>query len=442
MAKHKVINIRAEAAKIIDEVIFAQHSLNIPCRGVLHTPMSIKRDHALLQEICIGSLRWFYKLDYLIKQLLQKPLKKDDHIIYAILVVGFYQLIYLRLPEYAAISETVNAARVLHKPWAVALLNGVFRNFLRNKEGLLNKCEKNIEAKYSHPKWFIAMLQKFWPNDWVNILQANNEHPPMYLRVNLQKITREAYVKLLAEKNIPAIVVNEINSAITLQKPVDITELPNFTQGWVSVQDLASQLAAEFLELQPNLTMLDACAAPGGKLCHILETEAKLKSIVAIDHDAERLLRIKENLVRLDLNHNVMLLQADAANFQYQKFDRILLDAPCSATGVIRRHPDIKLLRQQSDIKQLANKQLEILQALWQLLNVGGILLYATCSILPEENSEIIKKFLQQNVDAEEKLIETDYGIAVEYGRQILPGKNGMDGFYYAKLIKKNGKTQ
>lgn len=450
-----MINIRAFAAKTIDEVIFAKKSLDLnqSSKGIFQF-VPEDRDLALLHEISFGTIRWFYQLDTLAKLLLPKPLKTNEHLVYALILVGLYQLLYLRVPEYAAISETVNAAKVLHKSWAAALINAVLRNFLRNKEKLLGKIANNLVAKYSHPIWLIKKLQKSWPNNWQEILDANNAHPPMHLRVNLQKISRDGYVKLLQEKNIAVNMQNfaSLPSAITLMNPIDVNELPKFNEGFVSIQDLASQLAANLLELKPDLNVLDACAAPGGKLCHILETmgvcNMPLQQIVAVEIDANRLHRIQENLDRLNLNSEKIILKnydvidycrgavIAPNNIIAPIFDRILLDAPCSATGVIRRHPDIKLLRQETDISRLAIIQLEILEAVWPLLKVGGILLYATCSILPDENNEVIKKFLEKNRDATEKKIAFEHGIAVEYGRQILPGQDGMDGFYYAKLIK------
>lgn len=436
------MNIRAKAAKIIDDVIFNNLSLDLK-----NFSTKEKKDLSLLNEICFGSIRWFYQLDFLIKLLVTKPLKKNEHLVYSTIYVGLYQLLFLRIPEYAAISETVNAVKDLHKSWAVPLVNAVLRNFLRNRDKLVLQIEGNLVAKYSHPKWLLQKLQIAWSANWREILQANNAHPPMHLRVNLQKISSADYVKLLAANNIAAHLYPKINSAVTLENSVDVYDLPKFAEGFVSVQDLASELAANLLELKPGLDLLDACAAPGGKFCHILETEPNLKSAVAIDISAKRLSLIRENLRRLNLDavvlHKPILKDIDILDYCQEsklhnlpKFDRILLDAPCSATGVIRRHPDIKLLRQETDIKQLAAKQLEILNALWQLLKVEGILLYATCSILPEENTEVIEKFLQKNFDAEQKLIDINSENTVKYGLQILPGQNSMDGFYYAKLVK------
>jgi 16S rRNA (cytosine967-C5)-methyltransferase len=284
------------------------------------------------------------------------------------------------------------------------------------------------------------MLQKSWPNHWEEILNANNAQAPMSLRINTKKITRGKYLGLLAKQNIAANIDKYSTSGITLDKPGDVSDLPGFNEGLFYVQDISSQLAVSLLELAPKQIILDACAAPGGKLTHILEAEDNLAQVVAVDIDNKRIGTIRENLDRLQLNEKVLLITGDARNpekwWDKIQFDRILLDAPCSATGVIRRHPDIKVLRTKNDIISLQKHQLQILEALWPLLKANGILLYATCSIFPQENTDVVEDFLQQNKDAKEIVINEPWGVETKHGRQIITGENNMDGFYYAKLRK------
>ncbi len=429
-------NIRALASEIIHDVIFKKQSLDQAL--ALHLKKNIDpRDAALLQEMCYGSLRWYHRINKIVAELLEKPLQPSENIVYALLIIGIYQLLYLRIPEYAAISETVNAIRELDKPYAAPLINGVLRNFLRNKDNILQTLEN---TQYSHPAWFIKALQKSWPEYWQEILIANNARPPMSIRININKISREKYLQLLTEQNIAAHLDNHTKTGVTLEKPVDVNNLPNFKEGFIYIQDTASQLAAELLEIAPNQRILDACAAPGGKLTHILESESNLQEIVALELDAKRMEKIQENLARLGLEKNVKLICGDASNptewWDGKKFDRILLDAPCSATGVIRRHPDIKILRTKDDIAALQKQQLQILESLWSLLKVNGMLLYATCSIFSEENANVVEQFLDKNKNAQEKLITENWGVPTKFGRQIITGRENMDGFYYAKLIK------
>lgn len=292
---------------------------------------------------------------------------------------------------------------------------------------------------YAHPDWMIKSIKADWGEAAKQVLLANNQLPPMVLRVNTRFCQRDTYLSLLANQQIEANPVASSEQAIILTEAVAVEKLPRFTEGWVSVQDTAAQLAASLLNSQEGERVLDVCAAPGGKTAHILECQPRLKSMLAIDVDGQRLSRVQENLNRLGLKAD--LLVADAARpedwWDGVTFERILLDAPCSALGVIRRHPDIKLLRRAEDIKQLQDLQQEILQATWRLLAPGGTLLYATCSILQQENELQIEHFLAQHKDAQELPIEVDWGIKRKFGRQILTGSESMDGFYYARLQKK-----
>jgi 16S rRNA (cytosine967-C5)-methyltransferase len=432
-------NVRALAALVIDDVIARKQSLD----SVLEKyacKLPDPRDQGLLQEICYGTLRMYYRLAALAALLLAKPLKTSAHLAHALLLVGIYQLQYMRIPEHAAVAETVEAARELNNQWAVSLLNGVLRTFLRQKEMLINKLDQNQnqEIIYSHPSWLIDEIKKAWPQNWQEILLANNQRPPLTLRVNTSLISREEYLNVLKINNIEATLCPFAKAAITITKPLAAQELPGFAQGYFSVQDIASQQVVPLLELAPQMRVLDACAAPGGKLTHILESEPNLAQVIALEANKNRMQKITDNLHRLNLKATLVHGKAEQpkAWWDGQKFERILLDAPCSATGVIRRHPDIKFLKSGQDIAQLAKKQLEMLNALWPLLTSGGTLTYVTCSILAQENDDNLKKFKTNHPDAHIKSIHVPHTLATTYGKQALPGNQGMDGFYYACLEK------
>lgn len=431
------MNIRVDAARVLAEV--AQHGKSLS--AVLpRTLAGVARpeERALLQELCYGVLRWHPRLQALAAQLLRKPFKPRDADIECLLWVGLYQLDYMRLPTYAAVTETVEAAKRLKKPWAASLLNGVLRNYMRNRDAIAGQVDSVPESRWAHPRWLLQALQRDWPQQWQAIVEANNSRAPMTLRVNARRQTREEYLQRLHEAGIPARAVTPVESAVTLEQPVGVERLPGFACGDVSVQDAAAQLAAIVLDAGPGMRVLDACAAPGGKTAHILERQTQLGQVVALDVDGQRLERVTETLRRLALQAQV--LEGDAATPQPwwdgQGFQRILLDAPCSATGVIRRHPDIKLLRRAEDIEQLGVQQARILDSMWSMLDQGGMLLYATCSVMKRENQEQIAGFLRRHADARERPLEVDWGVKVDVGRQILPGQDNMDGFYYACLEK------
>jgi 16S rRNA (cytosine967-C5)-methyltransferase len=392
------------------------------------------KDRAFIQALCYGVCRQFHRLDFILSQLLDKPLKDID--VKALALVGLYQLKFMRVKPHAAVSETVLAAR--KKPWAKSLINAVLRTYLREQDGLEHKADKSPIAALSHPDWLIKQVEHDWPEQASKILLENNQQPPMVLRVNLSKISRESYLQLLTEQDIAAQTVSFCPSAIILDKPVPVDLLPGFADGSVSVQDTAAQLAAGLLDVQAGHRVLDVCAAPGGKTAHILESQPQLKELVAVDIDESRMQRVSENLQRLNLQ--AKLVVGDGANPQSwwdgKPFDRILLDAPCSALGVIRRHPDIKLLRRAEDIEQLQALQKTILQAVWPLLAPGGLLVYATCSILKQENEQQVQAFLAEHSDAVELSIDADWGTVGACGRQILTGESAMDGFYYARISK------
>ena len=430
------MNPRLAAAKALTAVLNGKASLNSSLP--LQLDKVEVRDRGLTQDLAFGTARWQPRLSALANKLLQKPFKAADADVEALLLVGLYQLLYTRIPAHAAIGETVGCADKLKKPWAKALLNAVLRNAQRESEALLVELEHDPVVRTAHPRWLQKSLKAFWPEQWEAICAANNAHPPMILRVNRRHKTRDAYLQLLVEAGIEARPCVFSQDGIVLAEPCDVRNLPGFAEGWISVQDEAAQLAADLLDLAPGQRVLDACCAPGGKTCHILEVEPKLAGVVAVDLEAKRLVRVRENLERLGLSAELIAADGrDTATWWDGKpFQRILLDAPCSATGVIRRHPDIKLTRQPDDIGALATLQGELLDAMWPTLEVGGILLYATCSTLPTENTEVIEAFLARTPGARELDIAGQFGIKQPHGRQLLAQEGGHDGFYYAKLIK------
>jgi 16S rRNA (cytosine967-C5)-methyltransferase len=430
------MNPRLAAARALAAVLSGKASLNSSLPAQLDKVE--ERDRGLTQDLAFGTARWQPRLDLLAAQLLQKPFKAADADVQALLLVGLYQLFYTRIPAHAAIGETVGCADKLKKPWAKGLLNAVLRRAQREGEELLAGMERDPVVRTAHPRWLQKSLKAFWPEQWEAICAANNAHPPMILRVNRRHHSRDAYLALLAEAGVGASACQYSRDGIVLAEACDVRGLPGFAEGWVSVQDEAAQLSADLLELAPGQRVLDACCAPGGKTCHLLEAEPGLAHMVAIDLEAKRLTRVRENLDRLQLDAELIACDArDTASWWDGKaFQRILLDAPCSATGVIRRHPDIKLTRQAEDIPALAALQGELLDALWPTLEVGGMLLYATCSSLPTENTEVIDAFLARTPGARELDLATEAGLRQPHGRQLLAQEGGHDGFYYAKLIK------
>lgn len=393
-------------------------------------------DAALTQALAFGVCRFYPRLSYWSEQLLERPFKHKDLDVQILLLIGLYQLQEGRVADYAAIDTCVESSKKLNKPWASKLLNACLRRFQREQEALTSLAAGKEIAATAHPHWLLKKLKKAWPAYWRDLCDANNQQPPMTLRVNQRRIHRDAYLAQLLEQGFESHPTPYSPDGITLVQPVHPAGLPGFAEGHFSVQDEAAQLAPSLLELQAGQRVLDACCAPGGKTAHLAET-ADIQ-LLALDVDAQRLGRVHENLARLQLPAEVKC--ADAAIpadwWDGQAFDRILLDAPCSATGVIRRHPDIKLLRRETDIKELASIQLKLLQALWPLLKPGGLLLYATCSVLPEENQHPLASFLHHTADARQRPINADWGLEQKFGRQLLPKADGQDGFFYCLLEK------
>ncbi len=429
---------RLVALTLIEAVLRDGHSLSQALERPAMQQLTTT-DKGLARELASGVLRHLPRLRFWAGRLLQKPLKAKDGDMEIAILLGLYQLAFLRVPAYAAVHATSGLARKRKKNWATGLINGVLRNFQRRQQELETAVAADEEAASCHPAWLLGRLQQAWPEHWRQITEANNQRPPMTLRVNGRRLSREDYLARLAAAGVAAREASHTAHGIVLDEAREVSALPGFAEGWFSVQDGAAQLAAELLQGEDGQRILDACAAPGGKTAHILE-RCQPRQLLAIDSDAVRLARVEENLSRLGLE--ATLVAADAADtpkwFDGEPFDRILLDAPCSATGVIRRNPDIKWLRRDEDIDNLARCQARLLDALWPLLKSGGILVYATCSVLPQENARQVEAFLARTRDAESLPLTGDWGLAQNNGRQILPGMDEMDGFYYACLRKKS----
>tara|TARA_Y100000389_G_scaffold205039_1_gene262333 strand:- start:38690 stop:40018 length:1329 start_codon:yes stop_codon:yes gene_type:complete len=439
MKKLAAENVRAVSAEIINAVISSGQSLDTALAS--NEERILVNDRPLLRMLCYGYLRYRWQIEYWIDQLVSKPLRKRDRIINFLLGIGLYQLYKLNIPNYVVVSETVEAAKKLKRKELVGLVNACLRRFEREN---ISKLEiKDEQSKWNHPSWVIELIKKDWPHNWQEILEANNKRAPMWLRVNVSKCTVDQYIERLSLVNIEAYKMDGFDNAVCLKKPQAVSELPGFDSGEVSVQDAGAQIAAHWLLKDTKNSVLDACAAPGGKSSHILEIAGNDLSLVSIDINQSRILSIRENFRRI--GKTATILEADASKpedwWDGVKFEAILLDAPCSSSGVIRRHPDIKTLRRLSDLKNLSNLQLTLLNKLWDLLLPGGTLLYATCSIFSKENDEVISVFLSNHDDAlENKLLPNnnirDLMIKKEYGFQILPGLLDLDGFYYAALKK------
>lgn len=423
----------AEAARSISAVITQGRSLD--------AALSDGAGSAV-RAIALGTARWYLRLAPAVERLLERPRGLAGPI-HALLVTGAHQIEYSRNAPEATVDAAVDAARILALPRSSGLVNAVLRRFLRERVALLEAVDCDLAARTAHPRWLVAALQAAWAPQALQILSAGNEHPPMTLRVNLLKTAVEPYREQLTAAGLASTVLPWLPGAVVLERPVPVTELPGFKEGQVSVQDAGAQLAALLLDPQPGMRVLDACAAPGGKTAHLLERTRDL-DLVAADIDAGRLGRIQENLDRLgahtEQGSRVQLVAADVRELS-GTFDRILVDAPCSATGVIRRHPDIKLLRRARDVPELAALQLEILRAAWRMLAPGGHLLYSTCSLLPAENEGVIQALLSEPA-AQVKSLSRQGKLApgavdLPVGVQLLPGTEaGSDGFYYACLEK------
>ena len=436
--------VRAVAAEVVDAVVSGGQSLDAAIAK--NEPRIAEGDRSLMRMLCYGSLRHYWRLQSWLDQLVSKPLRKRDRVVNALLVVGLYQIAEMRIPDHAVVSETVEAARQLRRPKLAGLVNACLRRFVRENIAATEPADEPSE--WNHPAWLIEQVRKDWPDDWQAILTANNGRAPMWLRANTSRNSAEQYLQRLREVDMEAELLAGVPDAIRLNEPQAVENLPGFAAGDASVQDAAAQIAAHWLlgDLEVNKAtyqVLDACAAPGGKSGHLLELGGDSLSLLAVDSDASRITSISENLQRI--GRDATIIAADASKpeewWDGIPFDGILLDAPCSASGVIRRHPDIKLLRRATDLVSLAACQQSMLEALWPTLTPGGTLLYATCSVLAAENDEVIGKFLTEHGDAVENDVLPNNNIRdlmrrKACGYQILPGSAGLDGFYYAALQK------
>ncbi len=426
------VAVRVFAAKAIDAV-YRGRSLKAELAATLPKIHDV-RDRALLEAICFTALRQRARYDAALKSWLQKPLGAKDGELHALLLAGFAQLDELQLPAHAALSATVEAARALGRPHQAGMVNAILRRAQR--EGL-----PPVDASATWPQWLKRKIESDWPAFAGAIFANSAQAAPLWLRVNRRKLSRDAYAEKLDELGLSFTVDDELPEAIRIDEPVAVNALPGFAEGEISVQDGSAQLVADAVAPAAQSRVLDACAAPGGKTMHLLERDASLR-LLALDVDARRLQRVGENLARNGLHAE--LRQADAADpagwWNGEFFDSVLLDAPCSATGIVRRQPDVLLHRREADIAALTALQAKLLDSLWKLLQPGGVLLYATCSVLKDENERQIDAFLARTPDALAEPLDARFGHASGAGRQCLPGEGGRDGFFYARLRKRLAK--
>lgn len=424
---------RALAAEVLAAVALGGASLRERLRPA-QAQLADPRDRALLTALANEGARWWLRFDEALDGLLQQPLRKREPALHALLVLGLVQLEILGLPPHAAVAATVEATRALKRDGFAKLANAVLRRWLRVRDALNARLDSKPETRTAHPRWLIDALARDWPEHADAILAANNLPSPPMLRVNARRATRAAVIDELAAGGIAASAHPWLPDALTPAAHADVARLPGFAQGRFSVQDGAAQCTADLMDLHDGQRVLDACAAPGGKSCHLLERAAI--DMLALERESTRVASINANLDRLGLRAEVRNGDAGdpSAWWDGRPFDRILLDAPCSATGVIRRHPDIKLHRRADDIARLAREQSRLLAALWPLLAPGGRLVYATCSVLRDENERVVAAFLDSHTDAHPHRCELPVGHAAGTGWQILPGEGGLDGMYYAVL--------
>lgn len=437
MNRHPQLSSRAALAQVLTHVVKDGVSLDRELEeGRAH--LRDARDQAFLQECAYGTLRHWYELRQRLMSLMPRPLRKRDSVVEALLLGGLYQLFVLGTAEHAVVDQSAAACGSLERGWAAGLVNATLRNAIRRRQEFQSPGDPGDEVRWNHPQWLVDAVRQAWPADWQAVLTANGQRPPFTLRVNRRRIQREDYLAMLLQADIRAEALPFCANGLIVQDAVPVAQLPGFAEGLVSVQDGAAQLAATLLDVHPGHRILDACAAPGGKALQLLEAMNDDVSLMALDIDATRLQRIAVSAARLGLACS--LLAGDAATPAHWwdgiAYDRILLDAPCSATGVIRRHPDIKFHRRPDELHALAAAQSRILDGLWPLLRDGGKLLYATCSVLPEENDGVISAALSRHRQFVVKPLHVEWGRPTLHGRQILCGEHNMDGFYYCLIEK------
>lgn len=429
------IDTRALAAKGLAEVALRGASLRDVMER-LAPRLPDPRDRALLMALLSEGARWWLRFDAAIDGLLEKSLRHKDPAVHALLVLGLVQLEILELQDYAAVAATVEAVRALKRPQLAGLVNAVLRRWQRERDGLMARLDAKPQTRHAHPAWLATALQSDWPAHADAVMAADNREPPLMLRVNRQRSERDALARQLRDAGYAVTEHSWLADALLLPHSTDVTRMPGFDDGLFAVQDGAAQVAADLADLHDGLRVLDACAAPGGKACHLLE-RARI-DLTALEFDAKRAERIRQNLMRLRLNAKVVIGDAGAPKgwWKGQPFDRILIDAPCSATGVLRRRPDVRLHRRGSDIAAMHAQQRRILDALWPLLAPGGRLVYITCSVLRSENEAIVGELLATRPDASAVSFTLPAGQAAGVGWQILPGDGDLDGMYYAVLQK------
>lgn len=425
----------ADAARAVSSVVFDGRSADDALRA-----FDESSQRAAVRAIALGTFRWFLRLEPAVGRLLSRPQGITNEI-RALLVVSAHQIEYSRNAPQATAHAAVDATRILHQGRASGLVNAVLRKFVAEKATLLGQVDRKLSGRTAHPPWLVNLLESAWTDAVESILTANNEHPPLILRVDLSRKTREGYLEELAAADIAATAIDWTPAGIRLERPVAVAKLPGFSEGVVSVQDAGAQLAAKLLDVQPGMRVLDACAAPGGKTGHLLELTPD-QDLVAVDVDEDRVSLIRQNLERLRRHAKVEIADIRQPLGSGRLFDRILVDAPCSSTGVIRRHPDIKLLRRPTDIAAFAATQEQILRSAFSMLAPGGRLVYCTCSLLPAENEEVVARLLA--ADSSARVAAMPPAVALppgardrKSGIQLIPGSRAhTDGFYYACVEK------
>lgn len=430
----KRLNSRAAAAKLSWQIIDKGQSLDVTLSSFFEDGEYSPQDRGFIQELVYGVCRWYGELDAVAATLLRSPIRNKDRVIHFVLLVGLYQLRHLDTAEHAGVAETVSACKQLDKQWAKNVINGCLRNYLRAPSDIAEDANT-----LSHPEWISQAIRHAWPTQLERILAANNERPTMRLRVNSRNYKRDEYRQLLADVGIDATADANSVEGIILDSPCAVTSLPGFDQGACSVQDTAAQISADLLDVKTGMSVLDACAAPGGKTAHILERCDNKIDMHALDISERRCEQLHSTLSRLQLSADIFTADASQKpNWPLPKdgYDRILIDAPCSGLGVIRRHPDIKHHRRPSDIDALNKIQAGLLDNLWLHLKPSGIMLYMTCSILPKENQQQVKQFVARTNGAMLIKVPHPNALTLDQGVQTLPGIHDMDGFYYCLLQK------
>ncbi len=420
--------VRSAAASLLDDVAQGSSLNHVYNRAERQVAES---EQPFLRELVYGSLRLWPLYKGVTRQLLERPLKPKDSVLEALLIMAMYELDECATPDYASVSGAVDCCEQLGRPWASRLINGCLRRYQRDKQALMHALGESERAAL--PGWLHKLLSKALPDQLSQLADASRHRPPFTLRVNPERVSTDEYQALLREEGIEASAAGACG--LTLVQPMPVSKLPHFQDGFVSVQDASAQLAALLLSPEPGMSVLDACAAPGGKACHLAELGAQ---VTASDVSEARLIKVHENAERLDLAVTTVL--SDGRNLQevlaLASFDAVLLDVPCSATGVMRRNPDVKLIRRKSDIGQFATLQSELLQSVWPLLKPGGRLLYATCSVLPQENDAVVGAFLDAEDTARLLPLPIEIGETMTYGQQVIPSELNGDGLYYSLLEK------